>query len=55
MTRPVGPRVARRAPTAGQPVEHGRVAALLPTFGVVVTFGAVAMGIAIVIQGEDRS
>jgi multisubunit Na+/H+ antiporter MnhB subunit len=35
--------------------EHGLVAALLLLFGLMVTFGSVAMGIAVMLQGEDRS
>lgn len=35
--------------------ENGLVAALLLLFGLMITFGSVAMGIAVMLQGEDRS
>ncbi len=35
--------------------EHGLTAALLLLFGLIVTFGSVAMAIAVMLEGEDRS
>lgn len=34
--------------------EYGLLAALLLLFGFVVTFGSAAMGVAVMLQGEDR-
>ncbi len=35
--------------------EQGLAAALLLLFGLIVTFGSVAMAVAVMLQGEDRS